>query len=54
MPETEPSAQLLALRVLGALDSAGPVRLPAEFNRLVETDVPEAQDEPAVRQAGAV
>ena len=28
--------------------------LPAEFSRLVETDVPEAHDEPAVKQAGAV
>jgi hypothetical protein len=49
-----PSAQLLALSVFGAFDSVGPVRLPAEFSRLVDTDVPEAHDEPAVKQAGAV
>jgi hypothetical protein len=49
-----PSAQLLALSVLGALDSVGPVRLRAEFSRLVATDEPEAHDEPAVKHAGAV
>jgi len=54
VPETEPSEHLLALSVLGALDSAGPVRFPAEFSRLVDTDVPDAHDEPAVKQAGAV
>ncbi len=49
-----PSAQWLAFSVLGALDSVGPVRLPAEFSRLVDTDEPEAHDEPALKQAGAV
>lgn len=49
-----PSAQWLALSVFGAWDSVVPVRLPAEFSKLVATDVPEAHEVPAVKQAGAV